>query len=232
MSTRAPSPRRRDLLVSSSVAGLVLVGACRARDADSDHPPVTAVEDLMREHGVVRRVLLVYDEVLRRLDDDPTMIPSIPLDALRDVAGLVRRFVEGYHERIEEEELFPLFDRAQSHAALVATLVGQHAVGRELTEHIRMATLAPLDDTNRADLARALRGFIRIYRPHAAREDTVLFPAVHELVGANAYRELGERFEEREQREFGHEGFEHAVNEIAKLESAFGIDALALPTTS
>jgi hemerythrin-like domain-containing protein len=228
MTGRAPLPRRREWLASlgtATAAGLVLTG-CRDRP-DTSEPPVTAVEDLMREHGVIQRVLLVYDDALHRLDDNA----DVPLEALRDTAGLVRRFVEDYHERIEEEELFPLFEKAQRHGDLVATLVSQHRVGRELTAQIRASTLNTLDDGTRKDLARMLSAFVRLYRPHAAREDTVLFPALHAIIGANAYRELGERFDEREDRELGHEGFEHAITQIAKLEQTFGIDSLTLPNT-
>jgi hypothetical protein len=79
-----------------------------------------------------------------------------------------------------------------------------------------------------AELAQRLRGFQRMYRPHAAREDTVLFPAFREVVGgAAAYRELGEQFEDQEHARFGKHGFEEAVAEIAKLEGALGIADLA-----
>jgi hypothetical protein len=73
------------------------------------------------------------------------------------------------------------------------------------------------------ELARLLRTFNRMYRPHAAREDTVLFPAFHELLGEKAYRELGDQFEDEEKRKLGSEGFEGAVAKIAKLEEQFGL---------
>jgi hypothetical protein len=81
-----------------------------------------------------------------------------------------------------------------------------------------------------AELARALRAFTHMYRPHAAREDTVLFPALHEIVGGSAYRELGEQFEDIEQKTLGAGGFEHAVVDIARIEQAFGLDDLAALT--
>src|SRR5262249_44242197 len=42
--------------------------------------------------------------------------------------------------------------------------------------------------------------------PHTAREDTVLFPAFREVVGRAGYRELGERFEDKEHELFGEPG--------------------------
>src|SRR4051812_44423249 len=54
---------------------------------------VGAVEDLMREHGVLNRVLLVYEEGLRRL----AAKEEIPPDVFHTTATLVRKFVEDYH---------------------------------------------------------------------------------------------------------------------------------------
>jgi len=73
----------------------------------------------------------------------------------------------------------------------------------------------PLPPSDRATLAGGLRRFDHMYWPHTARENTVLFPAPQHLVGAKAYNELGEH------------GFEHAVDEVGKLEPAIGVDDLA-----
>ena len=66
-----------------------------------------------------------------------------------------------------------------------------------------------------------------MYRPHAAREDTLLFPAFRDVVGRSAYHELGEQFEDKEHELFGENGFQNNVAEIARLEAALGIGDLA-----
>ena len=66
-----------------------------------------------------------------------------------------------------------------------------------------------------------------MYEPHAAREDTVLFPALHEIVSRSEYDALGEDFERRERRTFGGDGFEQAVADVAAIETALGIENLA-----
>jgi hemerythrin-like domain-containing protein len=66
-----------------------------------------------------------------------------------------------------------------------------------------------------------------MYRPHAAREDTVLFPTVHTLVSAKEYEALGDKFEDKEKELFGRDGFEKIVKEVADLEKALGIYDLA-----
>ena len=66
-----------------------------------------------------------------------------------------------------------------------------------------------------------------MYRPHAAREDTVLFPAFRAVIGRSGYAELGEQFEDKEHELLGEHGFEGTVAEVAQLEAALGIADLA-----
>jgi hypothetical protein len=66
---------------------------------------VGAVEDLMREHGVLRRALLVYIESVPKLRANAG---SLPADAIARTAKLFRSFGEDYHERmLEEPHIFP-----------------------------------------------------------------------------------------------------------------------------
>jgi len=62
-----------------------------------------------------------------------------------------------------------------------------------------------------------------MYRPHEAREDTVLFPAFRKLVSKHEYDSLGEDFESNEPRLFGSDGFETMVNKVAEIEKSLGI---------
>jgi hemerythrin-like domain-containing protein len=170
----------------------------------------------------------VYDDAVVRLAERR----EVPLDALAGCAGIVRRVIEDYHEKLEEEFLFPRYEKAGKLAELTAVLRRQHQVGRTLTDQVVALVKARLADADRDRLAAALRSFNHMYRPHAAREDTVLFPALRGLVGKHAYEELGEQFEDREKQMLGDHGFEHAVDEVARLEQAFGLDDLGRLTPS
>jgi hemerythrin-like domain-containing protein len=185
----------------------------------NEEAEVTPGEDLMQEHGVLERVLLVYGEAARRID------AGEPLDlaVVTSAAGIVRRFVEDYHEHNEETFVFPRLEAAGRESALVAILRRQHRRGREVTDAIVREARAGASPR----LVELVRSFERMYRPHAAREDTVLFPAFRELLGRDAYRELGERFEEEEHARFGEHGFADTVAEVARLELALGIHDLA-----
>src|SRR5579884_1164731 len=66
---------------------------------------VTANEDLMREHGVLRRALLVYFLTAPKLRGNPQAVAA---PALHRTAALFRNFGENYHERaLEEPYIFP-----------------------------------------------------------------------------------------------------------------------------
>jgi len=194
-------------------------GAAHPKAAKEEAEEVTPVEDLMREHGALRRVMYLYDESVDRL----AAKREVPLDALAGCAAIVRKVIEDYHEKLEEEFLFPRYERAGKLADLTAVLRRQHQRGRELTDQIIALAKAPID---RDKLAGALRAFNHMYRAHAAREDTVLFPLLRGLVGKHEYGELGEQFEDKEKQMLGDRGFEHAVEEVAHLERAFGVDEL------
>jgi hypothetical protein len=65
-----------------------------------------------------------------------------------------------------------------------------------------------------------------MYRPHEAREDTVLFPAFRSVVSARELEALGDRFEDREHELFGKDGFEGIVAQVGKIEDSIGIGDL------
>jgi hemerythrin-like domain-containing protein len=62
-----------------------------------------------------------------------------------------------------------------------------------------------------------------MYAPHEAREDTVLFPAIRQVVSKQEYAALGEDFEKKEHELFGKEGFEGMVDRVAAIEKELGL---------
>lgn len=225
---------RRQFLAATAALGIgglaIPVGLARAEDKkdekkDKPDEDVGATEDLMREHGVLNRILLIYEEGLRRLRAKE----EVPPDVFKKPAELVRKFVEDYHEKLEEKFIFPEFEKAKKLTDLVKVLREQHEAGRRVTEVVLRNAVG--DQFRKADaqqeLVRSCEAFIRMYRPHEAREDTVLFPALHKIVSAKKLAELGEQFEKEEDRLFGDEGFEKTVEQVAGIEKQLGIEDLA-----
>jgi hemerythrin-like domain-containing protein len=192
-------------------------GARPDQVAEEVSPP----EDLMREHGVLKRVLLIYDEAGRRIAAKQDLSP----DAVHGAASIIRSFIEDYHEKLEEDFLFPRFERANRLTDLTTVLRAQHQAGRRLTDRIlQLATASRMKDpASVTALTRALQEFTRMYNPHEAREDTVLFPALRQIVSKNEFASLGEDFEKKEHALFGADGFERTVDRVAALEKTLGI---------
>jgi hemerythrin-like domain-containing protein len=221
-----PQPlRRRELLrggfaVGSGLAAVSLLPA----QASAEEKEVSAVEDLMREHGILRRALLVYSECTSRLRG-----PSAQVDpgALNRTAQLFRSFGEQYHEKqLEEGFIFPALRARRVDGQLRGRAHG--AACARSRDHV----LSPrYDDQGRisdpALLAVVLDGFVRMYRHHAAREDTIVFPAWKEALSERQLDELGEKFEEIEKSQFGGDGFDRAARQMADIEVALGLEDLA-----
>ena len=208
--------------VAAFVPGLT---PTRADDKKEGEEEVSAAEDLMREHGLLNRILLIYEEGLRRLRAKE----EVPPEVFHKPATLVRTFVEDYHEKLEEKFIFPEFEKAKKLADLVKVLKEQHEAGRKVTDVIlRNADKDQFrKDDARKEVVRSCEAFIRMYRPHEAREDTILFPALHQIVSRNEYDALGEQFERIEKQQLGEEGFERAVERVAGIEKTLGIYELA-----
>jgi hemerythrin-like domain-containing protein len=223
--------RRAFLAASGGVAGMlaaagtVSLPAQGAVPAEKEGAEVSPAEDLMREHGVLRRILLIYEEWVRRLG----LHQDSEAGSFVESAGIIRSFVEDYHEKLEEEYLFPRMKKIGTLADLVDVLLRQHQAGRRLTAiTLRLSGPRVLRNSeNRSRLSGCLRQFIRMYRPHAAREDTVLFPAFHEMLEEHEYDALGDAFENKENELFGENGFEHMVARVESIEKKLGIYDLA-----
>jgi len=204
-------------------AGVVALAGTQVSCRKDEEEEVSTNEDLMREHGILKRVLLAYDEIVRRIRGNHELPPG----AITDGATIIRKFIEDYHEKLEENHLFPRFRKAGKLTELVEVLLAQHQAGRCLTDRI-VATAAALktnDDRNR--LAADLEAFNRMYAPHEAREDTVLFPELRKIVSSHEYDSLGEQFEKIERQTFGGDGFDMYVAKVTALEKRLGISDLA-----
>src|SRR6266699_2679497 len=186
------SSRRRFIKAGGIFIAASGVGAAIkafAKEEEKENEEVSPPEDLMREHGVLKRILLIYSEAIRRIEGQE----DLPPEPLADSAKIIRDFVEDYHEKLEEDFLFPRFKKANKLIELV----------------------------------NSMRQFIRMYNPHEAREDTVLFPAFRGIVSAHEFDSLGEDFEKKEDELFGQGGFFKVVDHVAEIEKQLGIYDLA-----
>ena len=219
-------------LPALALAGLAL--GCKSKAPAAQPPPaqpvvpeaeIPLIEGFMLEHAALHRVMGVYDACRERL------VAQRPFD-MRILAGcatIVRGFVEDHHEREEELYIFPLFEKAGLHVDLVAELRTQHRFGRSITDEIqRGSERNPFrNPAESARLRKALAHFNRLYRPHALREDTVVFPNLRHLAGPERLREIGLECEALESQTVGEEAVLTHLRDLESFERQLGIWDLA-----
>lgn len=217
---------RRSFMALGAGAALLSPVAC-SLPGDGGGKALTAAEDLMREHGVLRRALLVYDQVADRLRTG-----DVRFDArvLTDAARLFRDFGEDFHQRmLEEAFIFPRVARGGGEPAKATEILAeQHERGREITDYLlAQGKDGRIAASTAPDLARALRSMVLMYGSHSAREDVIVFPAWKALVSDTGYREAGEEFAEIERKLFGQDAFADADRRIGRIEQHLGLADLA-----
>jgi hemerythrin-like domain-containing protein len=208
-------------------AGLVLgAGATQAANAltttssaSAEVPdPPSAGEALMTEHGVLKRLMLVYQTASDQLANGKTP----PAQAIAETAELIGDYVEGFHEGLEEAYIFP---RVQPvHPALIHTLLVQHDRGRHLTSAISYLAGQNLEQQKaRTALHRYLDLFVNMYARHEAWEDTVIFPAIRAVSTPQTLTQLATRFAELEDHHYGTSSLQKILTRVSNIEKQLGI---------
>lgn len=181
-------------------------------------------EDLMREHGILHRILLIYNDALKYLRGEKINSQVNIYSIIYNTAMIAQQFIEDYHQKLEEQYVFPKLSSNPKYNELTSTLLNQHNVAHKLTNTILYSSIKnTCSFESDFQLIQLLSLYINMYEPHSAREDTVVFPAFHELVTPEEFKELGDLFEEIEEQKFGKNGFKRIINEVAKLEKVLGI---------
>jgi hemerythrin-like domain-containing protein len=229
---RPASPRpaigRRALLTgAAATAGLVLGGGsvqlAHAVSDDQAAPPniPSPGEELMVEHGVLKRLLLCYEAMRQRIEDRQSLNPGV----VGDAAQIISDYVESFHEGLEEAYVFPRVAPIQP--ALIRTLLVQHDHGRHLTAAIQdLAGTALTAPATRTALAAHLSAFARMYAPHEAWEDTVVYPTLRQVTPQRTIDQLAERFHDLEARQYGDSALRTILARVGGIEEQLDIHDL------
>jgi len=76
-------------------------------------------------------------------------------------------------------------------------------------------------------LAKVFESFVLMYENHAAREDTIIFPAWKKNFSNKPLDEISDQFEDIEHKLFGKDGFDDAEKKISSIEGALGFADLS-----
>ena len=234
--------RRRSLIVGGFTTAGAIAGVTGSRTIDhlvadtapAGRLPVPATEELMTDHGLLKRILLIYRECSRRLVAGDVLDP----DDLFAAAQMVHDYIEGFHEGIEEGFVFPVLHQAGKLVDTVETLLVQHDRGRKITVSIiensspmAMAGAQPAPGfatlQSRRALATSLDRFVNMYEPHEAREDTEIFPTFREICPDQDFRRISEKISQAQEQTYGPNGAGAFIPVIADIEKNLGIHDLA-----
>lgn len=182
---------------------------------------VSPTETMMQEHGVLERVIMILERAMGRMRAG--LAPDY--EAVAGSAALIREYIQDFHEKNEERHIFPSVYSRPGMAEFVKTLRKQHEQGRPLIDEIQRAA-KHRNGSLREVLAGRLRGFIDLYRPHKAWEDTVLFPAYRMAVARDEALKLGDSLEKMEHHRFGQSALLHFLGQTEILEKSVGITGL------
>jgi hemerythrin-like domain-containing protein len=221
--------RRRWLLGAAGTATLMVSipalaqSGAATKNGNTAQSSVPASERLMRDNALTERVLLIYATAARRLDQGEDMESGVFTQA----AEVMRDFVQGYHEKAEEEYVFPIFRQAGRMVDLVNALQNQHDAGRQLTEKVLAAAPNIAKADQRKALTDAIQATVTLYRPSIAREGTDLLPTLRSLMTSSEFDALSQTLEKQESEKLGADGFEKAAKKIEALEQKIGTHDLS-----
>ncbi len=216
---------RRNFLTLAGYTGAGVLAAGCSRSAETATGESTAIEYLARQHGLLHRAIAILEEIRGGMDARM----DLPPDVLQGTVGIIRQFVVDYHQQMEEKYVYPALDKAKKMGSLIGVLREQHEAGSQLTSVLKnlAAVFSAKDLEKRRTMGSAIHQFSRMYRAHAEREDTALFPVLRQVVPQKACAELDAAFRKTEMETLGAGGFDEIVQKLSNYENLLGIGDLA-----
>lgn len=182
------------------------------------------IEDLMIEHSILRRALLIYEECIRRMNIGEDFDP----DLLVEATNVIKVIIIYHHALLEHEYIFPRYREAGRYTEWCDILTDQHErVGEQEELILKYANRESINNPEEKTLLiNALKKSIRVFRPHINIEDTEMFPEFKNVVTPYEFYELGKKFKEIEYQKWGENGHKQMVDKIIHVEKALGINDL------
>ena len=174
-------------------------------------------EDLMREHGLINRMLLIYEHIIKVYEC------TLELDKknLYKVANLIREFDENYHQKMEEKYIFPYVKIY--YPKEIEQLIIQHYYTRKITDEI----LENIDISQSIPrIINLMKTYYYMYIKHEAVEDTVIYQKFKEMLSYKEYIKIGHKLENEEEKMFGFNGFNKILNRVELIEKELDIYSL------
>ena len=157
-------------------------------------------EMLEEEHRFIAKVVGITPVLADKVEAGE----AVSVDLLRDIVEFMRAFADKWHHGKEEALLFPaLIEKGVPvHGCPIGALTAEHVKGRELVGGLAEATNAFEKGaaSAREAMIENLRGIAELYPNHIWKEDYLLFPMTHKVLGPEELQALYQEFEKVEER--------------------------------
>ncbi len=223
MFSKKPLSRRSFIALAGATGAGVLAGCSKPDQSTGDAD--TTIEIVARQHGVLCRAVAILEEIRGGMDARMDLPPEI----IRGTVEIIHLFIVNHHQQMEEKFIYPIFDATGKMSALVGVLREQHAAGSQLIGMMSglCAEFSAKDLEKRRTMGSAIHLFGRMYRAHADREDTALFPLLRRMMPPKAYADLSSACRKAESDFLGQNGFEETIRKLTDYENILGIGDLA-----
>lgn len=180
----------------------------------------TPIENLMKEHGVLMRILAIYDKVV----SDAASGGTFNVSAINRTADLSRGYIGRHHDACEERYIFPKFREAHYIVDIVTELHNQHYAAAMITNQMLAlsSTGGDLDENSLQTLKNLCAVISRMYRPHMSWEQTIVFPAFYDIVSTDYVKQIQEEMAAEERKILGDTGFRGLVGRLSEIEKEVG----------
>lgn len=182
-------------------------------------------EMLSTEHAIIERLMSVFEAMIGRA----CMDSNVDLMPLNHAAIMIKELGPDHHMKFEEDHVFPKFRNAGRLSDLVGVLKQQHDRGASiLNSIIDMTRTGRIEDERSLNqLSNLCMSFVVMYRLHAAREETELFPALYDACSNDEMRDLADRMRDYQQKILGDKGLHRLIDKLSEIESVAGTSDLS-----
>ncbi len=180
---------------------------------------MTPTEELKHEHEIVQHALRILGKLSDRVDAGDT--PNT--DHLALLLDFLAEFVDKCHHFKEEDQLFPLMQRASGEQVkpMIMQMLTEHESGRMFVKGMKQA----FDDYTAGEtqalsaLIEQARGYITLLNDHIVKEDTILYAAADQSLTQAQQTALEAGFEEIEERTGAgkHEEYHELIHRLEQV---------------
>jgi hemerythrin-like domain-containing protein len=164
--------------------------------------------------------MFVFESMIARIADgeNPDLKP------INQAALILKELIAEHHMVDEERLIFPKIEASGRYADLLKTLRLQHDRGRAIIDRIidmtQKGSIENIGSMN--EMVNLCLSFAIMYRPHAAVEETVVFPALYDFASNDEILNIEAIMRGEEKGLMENERFRRVLDSLAEIEAQAG----------